>query len=153
VREGKVYVGGVCDAQASQNKADLEATVYAFDPQASSFVSVFDFPLTYPKGTPFGGDILPADNGWFPWSDDYITVSNRGSYPGPVLSDIEFDIDGSMVLGFLNRDALQVGWLEVGPDGTVNPRGFVGPNSWVYPGATGSSNLQFAAGDILRATV
>ena len=34
---GQVYVGGVCDAQISQNRDHLSATVYRFDPATTTF--------------------------------------------------------------------------------------------------------------------
>ncbi|MFN8344141.1 MAG: SdrD B-like domain-containing protein [Spirosomataceae bacterium] len=146
VFKGKVYVGGVCDAQSSDNKSNLRAYVYTFDESSSSFnaTPVFDFPLTYPKGYP---DVnYPDRTGWHPWSDDFsrmVIVNPYNSsdlnlvYPQPMFTDIEFDIDGSMLLGFGDRAGLQSGLRNADLTGSVSPR-------WVN-GVSG--------GDILRATL
>jgi len=65
------------------------------------------------------------DGRWFAWVTewdiDYFTVSTAGSayqhqvYPQPILSDIEFDTDGSMILGFRDRMADQVGFRALSP--------------------------------------
>ena len=45
--QGALYVGGVCDAQLSQQEGDLSATVYQL--VDNEFVSILNFPLDYPK--------------------------------------------------------------------------------------------------------
>lgn len=67
VYNGKVYVGGICDAQSSGNKSNLRASVYELN--GNTFTQIFDFPLTYPKGYPAAAnrDIT----GWYPWTDDF----------------------------------------------------------------------------------
>ncbi|MBK6929475.1 MAG: carboxypeptidase regulatory-like domain-containing protein [Saprospirales bacterium] len=137
--KGKVYVGTVCDAQTSQDKSDLRAYVLEFTPGANTFGIIFDFPLTYPKGSPFNN--VNDRPGWYPWTDTWSVMTslsgNSGggggiAYPVPMLCDIEFDIDGSMVLGFGDRTAYQTGFNDYPPTG-------VGP---LFQG--------FAGGDILR---
>lgn len=138
--KGKVYVGTICDGSAG-TRSDMRAGVFAFDPATNTFSAqpVFDFPLTYPKGYPDNGDINVT--GWYPWTDSfsnlYITANNAPLYnvarPTPILSDIEFDIDGSLVLALNDRTGLQTGYRNYGTTGTAN----------VYNGHIG--------GDILRA--
>ncbi len=122
---GKVYVGVVCDGTSTNSRADLAAIVYEFDPVATTFTNILDFPLDYTKGqtTPTcvaGQDILTH---WNPWSDDFSSsvacYDNQHSYPQPVLSDIEFDVDGSMILGFLDRWGHQTGFLNYPPGALV----------------------------------
>lgn len=135
VYNGKVYVGGICDAQSSSNKSNLRASVYELS--GNTFTQIFDFPLTYPKGYPAAAnrDIT----GWYPWTDDFDDLRQGTStalrYPVPIFADIEFDIDGSMVLGFGDRTGWQGGDLNYRPDGT---------STTLY-----ETNSQ--AGDILRA--
>lgn len=142
VYNGKVYVGGICDAQSSGNKSNLRASVYELN--GNTFTQIFDFPLTYPKGYPAyaNRDIT----GWYPWTDDFDDLRQGSSttlrYPVPMFTDIEFDIDGSMVLGFGDR----TGWQ--GGDQNYRPAPFT----------TGSGGNEFTlyetnsqAGDILRA--
>ena len=141
VYNGKVYVGAVCDAQASKNKSDLRAFVYQFD--NGSFTQIFDFPLTYPKGFP--NRSYPERTGWFPWSDNFDDMLPKPDqafsngidviYPSPMLTDIEFDIDGSMVLGFGDRVGMQGGDKNYRPGGT----------------STALYTVNSVGGDILRA--
>jgi hypothetical protein len=133
VYQGKVYVGVVCDALASDNKSNLRASVQEFTPGANTFTEVFNFPLTYPKGPVFlstaaANAPLLEITGWFPWTDDFDdlnpnsfstnTNSFRILHPQPILSDIEFDVDGSMVLGFADRTGMQTGYQQYPPVGT-----------------------------------
>jgi hypothetical protein len=132
VYQGKVYVGVVCDAGTSQSKSDLRAYVYAYDITSGTFntTPVFDFPLTYPKGFAIGGTAGLIRTGWYPWTDDFSTLLANGFvsadpvvggtiiYPTPVLSDIEFDTDGSMVFGFMDRIGMQLGAQQLGVNGT-----------------------------------
>ena len=137
VWKGSVYVGLVCDAAQA-------AYVYQF--QNGTFTSVMvdgvaEVPLDYRKGNP-GSTSSCIDpsfaNQWNPWTATFPTFANCGGgssiipyYPTPILSDIEFDLDGSMILGFLDRTAVQIGWNDRTPDGM-------------------SFEQTFSAGDILR---
>ncbi len=139
VYKGKVYVGSVCDASSS-TKSNLRGYVTAFD--GTTFAQVFDFPLTYPKGavlvnsTPAVVDRV----GWYPWTDNFNDINSNTTngtfvrilHPQPMLTDIEFDIDGSMVLALGDRTGLQSGYNNYPLSGTG-----------VYTGLSG--------GDILRA--
>ncbi|MCG8330648.1 MAG: hypothetical protein MI974_23325, partial [Chitinophagales bacterium] len=127
--KGDLYVGVVCDGSNGGTTADLTATVYqlALSSGASSMTSVLNFPLTYTKGSVWGG----CPTNWLPWQDNFPFVgvcggapgvtSGYGSfviYPQAVLSDIEFDDDGSMILGFFDRSGHQVGAANYGLTGT-----------------------------------
>jgi SdrD B-like domain len=135
---GKVYVGVVCSAETSQQVSDLKATVLEFN--GTSFCEVYSFPLDYPRGIAGGaaGQLIdPAE--WKPWTSTWQSVSatfaSDGTviYPQPILSDIEFDMDGSMILAFLDRNGHQTGVVNYKPDVT---------STQTYVGQT--------AGDILR---
>ncbi|WP_143092853.1 SdrD B-like domain-containing protein [Arsenicibacter rosenii] len=138
--KGKVYVGTICDGSAG-TRSDMRAGVFAFDPATNTFSAqpVFDFPLTYPKGFPDGGNRNVT--GWYPWTDSFSNLFITADYnplfnvtrPTPILSDIEFDIDGSLVLAFNDRTGLQTGYRNYSTSGT----------SILYNGHIG--------GDILRA--
>ncbi|MEZ0483965.1 SdrD B-like domain-containing protein [Fibrella aquatica] len=141
--QGKVYVGAICDASGSKDKRDLRAIVFAYTPgtgnslgSGGTFKVVFDFPLTYPKGAPDRTDF--SVRGWFPWEDDFTKLTVLGNsfiiHPQPILADIQFDIDGSMVLGFNDRSGLQLGYENFDP----NP-----PSGMLYNNISG--------GDVLRA--
>ncbi len=143
VKDGEVFVGVVCDAGVSQNKSDMRAYVYKWD--GAAWTTVFDFPLTYPKGFPDANGSIINRTGWYPWTDDWATYtaslrtisSNVSSfvYPMPILSDIEFDIDGAMILAFADRASLIGGNSNYGPD--------INNTTQLYSNTAG--------GDILRA--
>ena len=139
--KGKVYVGVVCDASTG-TESDLRAIVYEMHPSTGAFVEIFNFPLTYPKGAPFTRPIstfeMATQSGWYPWTDVYTETFpfgiGAGIHPTPILMDIDFDIDGSMVMAFGDRTAMQWGFINYAPD--IN-------NTTTYN--------SFAGGDLLRA--
>ncbi|WP_421829160.1 SdrD B-like domain-containing protein [Larkinella sp.] len=111
IHNDQVYVGVVEDASHSKRVSELRAIVYRFDPNADTpaFSEVFSTALNYPRG------ILDYGvSGWQPWTDDYrqARVSSAPDwliYPQPILADIEFDTDGSMILGLMDRLGHQTG--------------------------------------------
>lgn len=74
-----------------------------------------------------------GDNGYHPWSDagSQSTLATGAYYcrnsgasgnphilvhPMPILTDIEFDVDGSMMLGIMDRFGNMIGWRNYGPE-------------------------------------
>lgn len=127
---GKVYVGGICDAQSSQVAANLRAYVYVFNTATLSFEAVpivNGYSLTYTKGTAItidDGTAVPVvSNRWYPWTNNYNTLLNTFASqntklirPQPILADIDFDdADGSLILAFMDRTGLQTGYRNWGP--------------------------------------
>lgn len=119
--KGKLYLGVVCDGGVSGNKSDMFATVYEMDPVTEAYTSILDFPLTYPKGYPNSS----VSSGWNAWTDNYMDMVNsnnatgageNGGYPTPILADIDFDVDGAMVLALDDRTASQFGYRNYLPD-------------------------------------
>lgn len=148
---GKVYVGGVCTAENSGGVAtDLKAYVYVHDPEGavSSFSEVINFPLTYPRGNVSLGVGNIVNAAWRPWIKNWSDINNplpgggpfsQTIYPQPILSNIEFDVEGSMIIGFIDRFGHQIGnknYSTLVTDGS--PRR-------TYEGVSG--------GDILRASL
>jgi trimeric autotransporter adhesin len=84
---GNIYVGGTCTAETSQDKKDLTGYVWKFD--GTSFSLVLDFAMDYGHGY----------STFLPWKN--LTAST--SYPMGIVSDIEFDINGDMILGIRDR--------------------------------------------------
>lgn len=121
VGSGKVFVGGVCDA-SSGVIGDLSGHVFTYDLATSSFDagSVLDFPLDFAR-LPVNVN-NPNCNSWKPWSDDFADAenyeTNKYCLPQPIFSDIEFDIDGSLVFGFRDRFGDQFGHNNNAPDGS-----------------------------------
>ncbi|MEZ4708311.1 MAG: SdrD B-like domain-containing protein [Caldilineaceae bacterium] len=125
VHRGKVYVGVVCSAETSQNTADLHAYVLEHNPLGAdgNFTSLFDFPLTYPRGH-ITDDQIDAE--WRPWIKSWSELKNPAPgegpvggqlmYPQPILSDIEFDETGALILGLTDRFGHQFGTNNYAPD-------------------------------------
>ena len=121
---GKVYVGVVCSREDATTKTDtvgMSATVYQFE--AGTFTSVLSFPLTYKK-QPSNADLSGVDRAeyWRPWTATYRSDREPGtgtngpvSYPQPWLADIEFDINGDMLLGIRDRFGDQMGYQNYKP--------------------------------------
>lgn len=132
-----VFVGGVCDAATSQNPMYLRATVYQLDNNTGTFQQALSTSLDYNRGV--GYSTCDGQHGWFGWlpANSYPSncdySGNIAVYPQPILSDIEFAADRSMLLGFRDRFGDQVGQDNYTLSGTTT--------------MTGS-----ASGDVLRAS-
>ncbi len=119
--DGQIYVGIVCSAETSQLVADLEAHVLAMDADApGTFTTIFSMPLNFPRGYISTSGALSPGAEWLPWIDQWTDIGppmpapgagpfGQAMYPQPMLTDIEFDIDGSMLLGFTDRFGHQGG--------------------------------------------
>jgi uncharacterized repeat protein (TIGR01451 family) len=118
--QGLVYVGLVNSAESTQNRADLRAYVYTFDPAAGRFgtAPVLQFGLNFPRGFSFGGS--DDWNAWVPGFRQALPDDQPGApakYPQPMLSQIAFDPAGNMVLGFRDRGGDQLGpWVPSNPN-------------------------------------
>ncbi|HMT70584.1 MAG TPA: SdrD B-like domain-containing protein [Saprospiraceae bacterium] len=136
--KGKVYVGVVCSAETSGNRSDMKTQIFVFDPVTQQWGEVFDNPpsLDYTtKGCAVG--MAPLDQGlcceWNTWlrPNEYLYsgVNPQGFICNsqPILSDLEFDADGSIILGFMDRFGLQIGWSNGhDPASTSNFSGMAG---------------------------
>jgi hypothetical protein len=124
VREynGEIYVGLTTTGQTSQSINDVRAYVKKLN-SSGGFDAVFDMPMDYQRGPIILN--TPSINTWFPWTDDYNMAFNTTGtdfkllHPQPILSDLIFDIDGSLILGFADRLALQGGYLNYLPNTTL----------------------------------
>ena len=136
---GKVYVGGTCTAETSQNASDLKAAIYEFTPGANTFVSRLEFGLNFTRGIIWNFAGVPVRNQWRPWTDDFNTliafdngIRKFQMYPQPVLSGLEFDLDGSMIIGFMDRTGMQTGYLQADLSG----------NNPVHEGISGGDTMR-----------
>ena len=151
--DGQIYVGAVCDASTSDvascnaNTAggceDLTAHIFAYD--GSSWSTVLPTPVVLDYERTFYKSI--AASYWHPWTDNYADIKSyvdyendsSGShvdvqYPVPILVDIEFTYDDSIILGLGDRSSFQFGYEAPAPDDVASAIG----------------ELYFSAGDILR---
>ena len=112
IRDGVLYAGAICDGSelvgSPPNPFNITArqvlSAHVFKLEAGTFSSVLSFPLDYLKEPPFtyGGNCRSV-TGWYGWIDEWpnsCEVNNIG-YPQPILSDIEWDDQGDMILGCL----------------------------------------------------
>lgn len=126
-REGALYVGVITDASLSgASRSDLKAYVYRFDLKENKFDAspIFSTSLDYRKG--WVHSKIPQSEYWESWSDDWSAYTTselsledtittyRISYPQPILSAIEFDVDGSLILGLMDRTGHQTGRNQLG---------------------------------------
>lgn len=123
VYHNRVYVGMVCDG-AGGTAANLRAYLYSFDLDGGNPRREYDFPLNYPRGEIISG----VSANWLPWDDRLATDPNTGSafnapgdynFPQPLVSDLEFDVDGSMIVGLMDRTGHVLGHRNAIPT-TIN---------------------------------
>jgi hypothetical protein len=128
VKDGEVYVGTVCTADVSQNAQNLRAYVQRLS--GSSFTNVdldstiaADYmQLYYDRGCKYyntggGGRCDRAE--WTYWDNNFtfVTIGAQNQVTGvqPILSDIDFDPDGAMIIGLMDRRAHQHGTGNYSP--------------------------------------
>ncbi|HEX8865332.1 MAG TPA: SdrD B-like domain-containing protein, partial [Lentzea sp.] len=102
VRDGVVYVGGVCSGQASKSIDNTKAVVYKF--AGGSFgTPIVTKTLNFKKG---GANSRPETQRWNPWTDswDDAQINNKHeAWPMPLLTDIAVENNGDLVLDFRDR--------------------------------------------------
>lgn len=134
--DSTLYVGGVCSAESTQDRADLRAVVYAYD--GTQFTAVLTQPLGFERGVIIAGRVGPDGQGnhWNPWDtdlsrwDEHDLTGGGGAMidPQPHLASLAFARDGSMILGFRDRFMDVVGWgaLDPRPGNNATQNGFSG---------------------------
>ena len=127
-RDGRGYIGIVSDASMSMSRDHLFAYVLSFDPEniAAGFKEEVSFPLGYPRERASNADQKKPQplrsSSWQPWVDTWeeTQIPTKGeplnirnallcSYAQPMVSEINFTGDGSIVIGLMDRWAHQVG--------------------------------------------
>jgi protocatechuate 3,4-dioxygenase beta subunit len=127
---GSLYLGVVCDGSGDFNPANpgattdtnLSFTIRKYDLETSTWSNFFGpHPLNASgnigKGQADGtSSSLTTSTKWNAWTDFWPTTNEYpqifGTRPVPMLSSIEFDNDGSMILGFRDRAGDQNGLNE-----------------------------------------
>lgn len=119
IRNNEVYLGVICDAGNINSTAptpNLTATVYKLS--GTTFSSLISFPMNYIRGSIAFNVGSGIDNHIFrpwvsTWTKDFPILTTNGmqrsGFPQPMLTDIIFDIDGSMILGIGDRFSYQAG--------------------------------------------
>jgi len=146
-RRGQLFVGVVCDASSSScvpNAAcsDLTADVYSFD--GTNWTNKLTMTLDYFRDAYRGGSgngPTKSSDYFVKWLDNWNDMSpfvanvSDVNFGQPILMDIEFDDDNSMILGFGDRTGIQLGYSAPNPTATADDK----------------SEKSFSFGDILRA--
>ena len=131
--DGRLYHSVTHSAESGQRREDLAAYIYSSLPDGSDMRLELSFPLTYPRGTvsipgviQVGADVsLPLD--WLPWDSGYLDLSAGRAqmtvYPQPLVSDIEFMADGSMLVAVHDRHADMTLAYQIQGGGTIRKPG------------------------------
>lgn len=122
--KGKVYIGVVCSGENGGGEADIKQYVYALDPATGFNTTPV---LTIPNySLRFVNDPNTwASSKWQKWTNTMINGGSTAataaywSANSPILSDIEFDTDGSMIVGILERGGHQGGLYNYPPSGST----------------------------------
>jgi hypothetical protein len=138
---GALYLGVVCDGADDFNpntpeivaNTNLSFTIRQYDLASSTWSTFFGpHPLNaagrIQKGRADTQFFRPTYDAWNPWTDTYADTFDAGGLPNystrpqPMLSEIEFDRDGSMILAFRDRNADIMGATQSeAPDGSSSP--------------------------------
>ena len=118
---GKVYVGSVCTTSTTQG-------AYISEFNGASFTPFHQIPLDMNGETSLysGEGYGLTNNGkrWRTWISNPTDLFNgsgtRASLAAPILSDIIFDEENNMIIGFTDRTAMQAGLLNYSPIVTDN---------------------------------
>ena len=96
----ELYIGSVCDATVSQQPDDISFQVIKLNPATGANSIAFSF-AAYNKGHVF----MPGSK-WSAWLNDGHSVSTPMQ---PMFTDLEMDVDGSLIMGFADRNGHQRG--------------------------------------------
>lgn len=170
--------------ESANYSSELSLYVYEFDPATGLFAStpVLQAPLDYPRKCAIDADndgLCEFDATWRPWRPTFPTFTwntNPSSsatgirnatpvfigeiaYPEPWLTDIEFNLDGAMMLGLRDRFPDQHGFNSPDPLESLSTATY-----YLYAGATSTQPPRIVvpqdhvvlysadgAGDLLRA--
>jgi len=161
LHNNKFYIGGVAvkETTGQHNIADtvnMRGVVYEFNPATNNFTEVLRFPLSHRKG--YSNNDYKYEfrnNYWSAWQNNgdisYGGPLRNGLiynpsatpaqwatalyYAQPLLSAIEFDVDGSMILAIRDRFGDQGGYANYFETGNVS----------------GETYRTLASGEVLRA--
>lgn len=170
IHNDEVYVGVICSAESTQNVNNLRAYIIkTSEATPGAFSLVFEFALNYPRAVvsnPDGG--YPAE--WRPWSPTMTSLCTNPCagnaelafdkqiiYPQPILSDIEFDTNGDIMIGLMDRLGHQAGnanYATSSPWGATtlyNKDAGYAATAVNIPANPAGLYEAVAAGDILRA--
>src|SRR5690606_16656101 len=117
-----VYVGVVCTAESTQNRADMRGFVYELDSlnPGLGFSQVLNFRLDYPRRCADAAPGCAANRAadWQPWRNVWPGGAGGGDIirPEPWITDIVFDSFDNMIIGMRDRMGDRIGKRQARPD-------------------------------------
>jgi SdrD B-like domain len=115
--KGVLYIGSVCSGETNQNSAQL----HYFIMKCNSLTAATSMTLAVDMGS----SLLKKESSWNAWTTNILPVAGQSlgatnyfEYPQPIISDIEFDKDGNIILGFMDRTGHQTGFQNYFPNVT-----------------------------------
>ena len=104
VYRAEVYIGVTCSGETNATLNGQNA--YVMKLSGNTFTTLTSMPLVYAKDGVYGPSD-PCGNRWNPWTNTVtqLACATDGAKvrPEPLLSSIEFDADGSLIVSFLDR--------------------------------------------------
>ncbi len=136
IHDGTLWAAVTCTAESGGSEADLSAAVYGYDLAADAWAATpaLDFGLDYGKGCMLQGG---GCDGYEPWIDtfsygDFNFTANSNpanessvafeapARPQPIVSDLEIDRNGVLIIGIRDRQGEQFGHRNLDPTGSGN---------------------------------
>jgi len=140
VTSDSLYLGFTCSAQSSQDRRDLGAGVVRYDLASGTWDSGLAVGLVLPNY-----DAQRTTGGWNttwrPWQDNAAYGYSPAIEPQPLIADIAFDENGTMMIGMRDRlgdlastPRLPAEYGQAQGDLLLAPR--IGPFTWAAPSTT-----------------
>jgi len=128
LHRGKLYAGLTCTAETIRNVNNLNASIYSYDFDTSTWTEELSFSLAPPTF-----DRIANNHNPLPWTDDYndlYTYGNPINIYGfqPLLGDIEFNQRGDMIFSIMDRTSYQFGSQNYLPNNSNTLMSQVFPN-------------------------
>ncbi|HNR08518.1 MAG TPA: SdrD B-like domain-containing protein, partial [Saprospiraceae bacterium] len=126
---GKLFVGALSTGENGGvntvgGATDMNAYVFELDnantaPSLTAMSQTLTYPLNYLKG-PSRRDMTGVNRGekWNPWTrNNDVSLSTNAAneyrtYPTPMLTDIEFNERGDLIMAYTDRSGHQWGWIN-----------------------------------------
>ncbi len=122
---GKLFAGITCTGENGGTSADLKASIQAYD--GTSWTEKLQVPLNYKTWHADDSRASEYSRYNIPWvsSLSALTLGNHGTMDWAddsqlLLSGIEFDTNGDLLMGFIDRTGLQFGQYNYGTDTSSN---------------------------------
>ena len=123
--KGLIYIGALCSGEATQwSPNNMRGYILSFNPSntTAGFTHVANFPLNTTRvvqGTGTNGFQSWVNNSFY---NDFVIQ--------PMVTDLEFDVDGSIIVGVADRGAFQMGYQNYRANPTATNTTLVNGDSY-----------------------